>query len=120
MLTERIVRDAKPGPKNPYPVGWSTVKGLGLRITPKGAQILHPQAIASMAVKRRATLARASEISLKIARERAGGSASAHPGRRSRPARKQAGGKGSANGQPTGCATVLRRVRPGAYQRWGG
>ena len=37
MLTERIVRDAKPGPKTH--ILWdSTVKGLGLRITPKGVK----------------------------------------------------------------------------------
>ena len=70
MLTERIVRDAKPGPK--IRILWdSTVKGLGLRITPKGVKsyILNYRINGR---ERRATLARASEISLKIARERAG------------------------------------------------
>ena len=70
MLTERIVRDTKPGPK--IRILWdSTVKGLGLRITPKGVKsyILNYRINGR---ERRATLARASEISLKIARERAG------------------------------------------------
>ena len=70
MLTERIIRDAKPGPK--IRILWdSTVKGLGLRITPKGVKsyILNYRINGR---ERRATLARASEISLKIARERAG------------------------------------------------
>ena len=70
MLTERIVRDAKPGPKNR--ILWdSTVKGLGLRITPKGVKsyILNYRINGR---ERRATIARTSEISLKIARERAG------------------------------------------------
>ena len=70
MLTERIVRDAKPGPENR--ILWdSTVKGLGLRITPKGVKsyILNYRINGR---ERRATLARTSEISLKIARERAG------------------------------------------------
>ena len=70
MLTERIVRDAKPGPKTH--ILWdSTVKGLGLRITPKGVKsyILNYRINGRL---RRATIARTSEISLKIARERAG------------------------------------------------
>ena len=70
MLTERIVRDAKPGPKTR--ILWdSPVKGLGLRITPKGVKsyILNYRINGR---ERRATIARASEISLKIARERAG------------------------------------------------
>ncbi|MCY3787533.1 MAG: site-specific integrase [Gemmatimonadetes bacterium] len=70
MLSERIVRDAKPGPKN-HIIWDSIVKGLGLRITPKGAKAY----ILSYRVngrKRQATLARASEISLKAVRERAG------------------------------------------------
>ena len=70
MLTERIIREAKPGPKTR--ILWdATVKGLGLRITPKGVKsyILNYRIHGR---ERRATLARASEISLKIARERAG------------------------------------------------
>ncbi len=70
MLSERTVRDAKPGPKN-HIIWDSIVKGLGLRITPKGAKAY----ILSYRVngrKRQATLARPSEISLKIARQRAG------------------------------------------------
>ena len=70
MLTERIVREAKPEPKTR--ILWdSKVKGLGLRITPKGVKsyILNYRINGR---ERRATLARTSEISLKIARERAG------------------------------------------------
>ena len=70
MLTERIVRDAKPGPKT-FILWDATVKGLGLRITPKGVKsyILNYRINGR---ERRATIARSSEISLKIARERAG------------------------------------------------
>ena len=70
MLTERIIRDAKPEPKTR--ILWDRqVKGLGLRITPAGARayILNYRVGGR---ERRATLARASEISLKAARERAG------------------------------------------------
>ena len=70
MLTERVVRDAKPGPKNR--ILWDgQIKGLGLRITPKGVKSY----VLSYRVngrKRQATLARVSEISLKLARKRAG------------------------------------------------
>ena len=70
MLTERIVRDAKPGEKNR--ILWDgQIKGLGLRVTPKGAKSY----VLSYRVngrKRQATLARVSEISLKLARKRAG------------------------------------------------
>ena len=70
MLTERIVRDAHPGPTTR--ILWdATVKGLGLRITPRGvkAYILNYR---SGGRQRRVTLARASEISLKVARTMAG------------------------------------------------
>ena len=69
-LTERIVRDAKPRPKTT--ILWDgQVKGLGLRIAPGGTKsyILNYRVSGK---ERRATLARASEISLKAARERAG------------------------------------------------
>lgn len=70
MLTERFVRDAKPGPKNR--ILWDgQIKGLGLRVTPKGFKSY----VLSYRVngrKRQATLARVSEISLKLARKRAG------------------------------------------------
>ena len=70
MLTERIVRDTKPRLKT-FILWDSTVKGLGLRITPKGVKafILNYRVNGR---ERRATIARASEISLKIARKRAG------------------------------------------------
>ena len=70
MLTERIVRDEKPGSKTR--IIWDRqVKGLGLRITPAGAKsyILNYRTAGR---ERRATLARASEITLKAARDRAG------------------------------------------------
>ena len=70
MLTERIIRDAKPESKTR--IIWDRqVKGLGLRITPAGAKsyILNYRVAGR---ERRATLARASELSLKAARERAG------------------------------------------------
>ena len=70
MLTEKRVRDAKPEAKTR--ILWdSHVKGLGLRITPAGSKsyILNYRVTGRT---RRATLARASEISLKAARKRAG------------------------------------------------
>ena len=70
MLTERRIRDAKPGTKTA--ILWDgTVKGLGVRITPKGAKafILNYR---TGGRERRATLARCSEISLREARDRAG------------------------------------------------
>ena len=70
MLTEKRVRDAKPEAKTR--ILWdSHVKGLGLRITPAGSKsyILNYRITGRT---RRATLARASEISLKTVRERAG------------------------------------------------
>ena len=69
MLTERRIRDAKPEPKTR--ILWdSQVKGLGLRITPAGTKsyILNYRVAGRV---RRATLARVSEISLKVARTRA-------------------------------------------------
>ena len=70
MLTERIIRDAKPEPKTR--ILWDgQVKGLGLRVTPKGAKA-YILSYRTGGRKRLATLARASEISLKTARERAG------------------------------------------------
>ena len=70
MLTEKRIRDAKPELKTR--ILWDgAVKGLGLRITPAGAKsyILNYRVGGR---ERRATLARASELSLKAARERAG------------------------------------------------
>ena len=70
MLTERRIRDAKPEARTR--ILWdSQVKGLGMRITPAGAKsyILNYRVAGR---ERRATLARASELSLKAARERAG------------------------------------------------
>ena len=69
-LTERVVRDAKPGPKTA--IIWDTqVRGLGLRIAPGGTKafILNYRVDGR---ERRATLARASETTLKDIRERAG------------------------------------------------
>ena len=69
MLTERRIRDAKPEARTR--ILWdSQVKGLGLRITPRGTKsyILNYR----VAMREcRATLARTSELSLKAARERA-------------------------------------------------
>ena len=70
MLTERVIRDAKPGDKTA--IIWDKkVRGLGVRVTPAGAMsyVLNYRVAGR---ERRATLARCSEISLKAARERAG------------------------------------------------
>ena len=63
MLTERIVRDARPTGKTRI-IRDATVKGLGLRITAKGVKsyILNYRIGGR---ERRATIARASVISLK-------------------------------------------------------
>jgi len=69
MLTERRIRDA--GPEARTRILWdSQVKGFGLRITPAGTKsyILNYRVAGR---ERRTTLARASELSLKVARARA-------------------------------------------------
>ena len=70
MLTERRIRDAKPGPKTAF-VWDGAVKGLGVRITSAGAKA-YVISYRAGGRKRLATLARCSEISLRDARERAG------------------------------------------------
>ena len=70
MLTERIIRDARPGAKTR--ILWDAqVKGLGVRITPGGAKsyVLNYRVGGR---SKRATLGRVSELALKAARERAG------------------------------------------------
>ena len=70
MLTERLIRDARPEPKTR--IIWdSLVRGLGVRITPAGtkAYILNYRAGGR---ERRATVARVPGVSLRAARERAG------------------------------------------------
>ena len=70
MLTERVIRDAKPEAK--ARILWDgTVKGLGFKIFPSGAKSF-VLAYRTGTRKRLATLARCSEISLRSARERAG------------------------------------------------
>ena len=69
-LTEKRIRDAKPGPKTR--ILWDEkVKGLGFRLTPAGAGafVLDYHAAGK---RRRATLGRASEMTLAQARDRAG------------------------------------------------
>lgn len=70
MLTERIIRDAKPGPK-PIILWDRQVKGLGCKVAASGTKtfVLNYYAAGR---ERRATLARCSEVSLREARERAG------------------------------------------------
>ena len=69
-LTERAVREAKPRTAT-YTVWDSQVRGLGFRVTPAGVKsYILDYRIAGR--RRRATLARCSELSLKEARERAG------------------------------------------------
>ena len=70
MLTERIIRDAKPGLK-PTIIWDRQVKGLGCKVAVSGTKtyILNYYVAGR---ERRVTLARCSEISLREARERAG------------------------------------------------
>lgn len=70
MLTEKTIRDLKPGEKTTR-IWDQQVAGLGVRVTPAGAKSF----ILSYRIgrtKKLATLARCSELSLKDARERAG------------------------------------------------
>jgi len=70
MLTERLIRDAKPEPKTR--ILWDgKVRGLGVRITPGGAKafILNYRVAGR---ERRATLGRYPAIGLRAAREHAG------------------------------------------------
>ena len=68
MLTERTIRDQKPGPKTR--ILWDTkLKGLGCRITPAGSQSFVLRYSDAKGRQRLATLARVSEIALKDARE---------------------------------------------------
>ena len=69
-LTERIIRDAKPR-SSTFTVWDSDVRGLGFRVTPAGVKsyILDYRAGGR---RRRVTIARCSEISLRDARLRAG------------------------------------------------
>ena len=69
-LTEKRIRDAKPGPK-PTTLWDAQVVGLGVRVFPSGSKSF----VLSYRVngkKKLATLARCSEISLRDARDRAG------------------------------------------------
>ena len=69
-LTERTVREAKPRTAT-YTVWDSQVRGLGFRVTPAGVKsYILDYRIAGR--RRRATLARCSELSLSDVRERAG------------------------------------------------
>lgn len=70
MLTEKRIRDAKPGKSN-RTIWDRQVIGLGVRITPAGAKTFVLSYRISK-TKKLATLARCSELSLKAARERAG------------------------------------------------
>ena len=68
MLTERTIRDLKPGTKTR--ILWDTkLKGLGCRITPAGSQAFVLRYSDAKGRQRLATLARVNEIALKEARE---------------------------------------------------
>ena len=90
MLTERRIRDAKPGPKTR--ILWDAqVKGLGVRITPAGAKSF----ILNYYVggrERRATLARVSEVTLKGCARASRPGVGRHPRWRVRSARTSACG----------------------------
>ena len=70
MLTERQIRDMKPGSK-PIIMWDSQVAGLGCKVFPSGRKA-YVLSYRTGGRKRLATLARCSEISLKAVRERAG------------------------------------------------
>ena len=71
MLTERKIRDAKPGAKPSFM--WdAVVKGLGVKVNPSGSHTFVLQYRQVTGKTRRATLGRVGELSLKAAREIAG------------------------------------------------
>lgn len=70
-LTEKRVRDAKPGAK-PIILWDDAIKNFGLKVTPKGAKSFLIDYFDSGGKRRRMTLARAGEIDLAEARQRAG------------------------------------------------
>jgi integrase len=70
VLTERRIRDAKPGSKTRF-LWDGQVKNLGVRITAKGVKS-YVVFYRSAGQKRLATLARVAEVSLREARDRAG------------------------------------------------
>ena len=70
MLTEKRIRDLKPGPKTAF-LWDGQVTGLGVRITPAGAKS-YVMFYRAGGRKKLATLAKCAELSLKDARERAG------------------------------------------------
>ena len=70
MLTERLIRDAKPRAST-FTIWDSQVRGLGVRVTPAGAKAyVVDYRVAGR--RRRSTLARCSELALRDARTRAG------------------------------------------------
>ncbi len=69
MLTERMIRDAKPRSR-PYILWDSRIKGLGVKVTPGGTQTFLID-YRTDGRQRRATIGRPSEISLADARHRA-------------------------------------------------
>ena len=70
MLTERIIRDAKPAAKT-FIVWDEKLKGFGVRVTPGGTKTYVIDYRAG-GKHRRARVARVAELSLRLARERAG------------------------------------------------
>ena len=70
MLTEKIIRDAKPEAR-PRLLWDDQVRGFGVRVTPKGAKsfILNYRVDGR---ERRLTIGRVAELTLRVARERAG------------------------------------------------
>ena len=69
MLTERIIRDARPR-ASPHIIWDARVKGLGLKVSPKGSRT-YVIDYRTGGRQRRATIGRPSEISLADARRRA-------------------------------------------------
>lgn len=71
MLTERTIRNQKPGPRTR--IFWDTnLKGLGCRITPAGSRAFVLRYTDAKGKQRLVTLARVGEVSLKEIRELAG------------------------------------------------
>ena len=116
MLTEKRIRDAKPGPKTV--ILWDRqVKGLGLRIAKGGTKAFILDYRNAAGQRRRAVLARAAKISLAEARQRAARElASTRDGATDLLQRRQ-----ESRDAPTfadGVDQVPERVLPAPCRRW--
>ena len=102
-LTEKRIRDAKPG--NKTAIIWDRIiVGLGLRVTPGGTKA-YVLGYRIGGKKRLVTLARYGEISLAEVRDRAGRELATYSQRSGGPAATAARGDARGAGSSNGCRT---------------